>query len=56
MKLNKKLYAIFKMKINTKEEHGKQGVKGLIELTKEQKVKPKNSIIKMLEEQGVFRE
>jgi len=43
------------MRINTKEEHGKQGVKGLIELTKD-KVKPKNSIIKMLEEQGVFKE
>ncbi len=42
------------MKINTTEEQGKKGVKGLIELTKEKKVKQENPIIKELEEQGVF--
>jgi len=42
------------MKINTKEEHGEKGIKGLIELTKEKKIKI--NPIKMLEEQGVFRE
>lgn len=45
------------MRINTTEQNGKEGVKGLIELTREIKKfnKKVNPIIKELEEQGVFR-
>jgi hypothetical protein len=42
------------MRINTTEQKGKEGVKGLIELTKKKEIK-QNPIIKELEEQGVFR-
>jgi len=43
------------MKINTTEEHGKQGVKGLIELTQEKK-KPYYKVIEEEVLKEVFEE